>query len=278
MRINIVIDMKLQAGQFYGKTAKTLCADGFRFTEKNYSSDTNIPLHSHELAHFCFVLSGSYDERIEKRDFERKPTALVYYPPDVSHAEEHHSNGRHFLVEIDFKGLEKVREYGVRLDEPVILGGESSLWLATRMYKEFIVRDRFSSLALESITTELLVAASRQSCKRTEKKPPRWLERVREYLHENFSSSIGLNELAKIAEVHPTHLARVFRQYEKCTAGDYIRKIRIDEARRKMISSKQSLVEIALETGFSDQSHFTRSFKNITGMTPTEYRRTFKSR
>ena len=271
--------MKLEAGQFYGKTFRTLSTENFRFTEKKYSSDLKIPFHSHELAHFCFVIAGNYQEKIGVRgSFERKPTALVYYPPDVSHTETHHSNGRHFLVEIDFEGLERIREYGVRLDEPMILGSESSLWLANRMYKEFTGRDRFSALALESITTELLIAASRQISIKPENKPPNWLERVREYLHENFSHSIGLNELAKIAGVHPTHLARVFRKFEKCTAGDYIRKVRIEKARQKIIYSKTSLVEIALETGFSDQSHFTRSFKNITGMTPTEYRRIFKSR
>jgi AraC family transcriptional regulator len=269
--------MKLEAGQFYGKTSQTLVAEGFRFTEKAYSLDTNIPKHSHELAHFCFVLKGSYAEKIGREGFERNPTALVYYPPDVSHAEEHHTNGRHFLVEIDNPGLKKVRDFGGRLDEPVILGGENSLWLATRMYQEFTERDEFSALALESITNELLIAASRKTSPKSDKKAPKWLERVQEYLAENYSDSIGLNELAKIAEVHPTHLARVFRQFENCTAGDYVRKIRIEKARHKMISSKRPLVDIALETGFSDQSHFTRSFKNITGMTPRKYRELFKS-
>ncbi|MEZ5428086.1 MAG: AraC family transcriptional regulator [Pyrinomonadaceae bacterium] len=267
--------MKLKAGQFYGKTSQTLRANEFRFTEKSYSTDARLPSHAHELSHFCLVLAGNYREKIGSREFERSPLALVFYPPDVSHAEEHRSNGRHLLVEIDFAGLEKVRQYGARLGEPVLLGGESSDWLAARMYREFSRRDRFSPLALESISTELLIAASRQSERRAEKNAPRWLGRVKEYLNENFASPPGLGDLAEAAGVHPTHLARVFRQFEHCTAGEYVRRVRLEKARRKMISSRASLVEIALETGFSDQAHFTRTFKRETGMTPTEFRKIF---
>ena len=272
------MELKLKAGQFYGKTSQTLSANGFRFTEKAYSSRATLPTHAHELSHFCFVLSGSYRETIAGKLFERGPAALVYYPPDVSHGEEHATHGRHFLVEIDFKGLEKVRDYGASLCEPVLLGGTSSLWLAARMYREFRERDGFSALVLESISTELLIAASRQNTQRAERKSPPWLDTVKEFLHESFAEPPGLDELAKAAGVHPTHLSRVFRQFEHCTVGDYVREVRIGYARRRMLSSHEPLVEIALAAGFADQTHFTRSFKRLTGMTPSEFRRIFAAR
>jgi AraC family transcriptional regulator len=70
----------------------------------------------------------------------------------------------------------------------------------------------------------------------------------------------------------------VFRQFERCTVGDYIREVRIDYARKQMLATNEPLVEIALAAGFADQTHFTRSFKRITGMTPTEFRRLFAGR
>ena len=272
------MELKLKAGQFYGTTSQSLSASGLRFTEKAYSSSARLPAHAHELSHFCFVLTGNYNEKIAGTVFERAPAALVYYPPDVSHAEEHSTLGRHFLVEIDFNSLETVRDYGARLNEPVLLGGDSSLWLANRMYKEFSSRDQFSSLALQSLTTELLIAASRQDQPRPERNSPLWLDRVKECLRENFSQPPTLNELAHAANVHPTHLARVFRQFERRTVGDYIREVRINYARERMLHSADPLVDIALEAGFADQTHFTRSFKRVTGMTPTEYRRLFALR
>jgi AraC family transcriptional regulator len=272
------MELKLKAGEFYGTTSQALSANAFRFTEKAYSSRAKLPAHAHELAHFCFVLAGSYNEHIAGKSFARTPAALVYYPPDVSHAEEHLTSGRHFLVEIDFRGLENVREYGAGLCEPAVLSSQSALWLAARIYREFKHRDRFSSLALECISTELLIAASRQQSGRGERLPPPWLERVKEGLRENVSAAPSLAELAKAAGVHPTHLSRVFRQFEHCTVGDYIRETRIDYARRRMIDSDEPLVEIALAAGFADQTHFTRSFKRVTTMTPTEFRRLFAGR
>jgi len=270
--------LKLKAGQFYGTTSQAVAASGFRFTEKAYSPRATLPTHAHELSHFCFVLAGNYKESIAGRIFEREPTALVYYPPDVSHAEKHFTQGRHFLVEIDFKGLERVMDYGAHLSEPALLRNDSSLWLAARMYREFSEQDGFSALVLESIATELLIETSRQDARKAERKPPPWLERVKEFLRENFSEPPCLDDLAKAVNVHPTHLARVFRQYERCTVGDYIRQVRINYARQRMLSSNEPLVEIALAAGFADQTHFTRSFKRLTGITPSEFRRIFARR
>jgi len=272
------MELKLKAGQFYGRTSQSLSANGFRFTEKSYSSNARLPAHAHELSHFCFVLAGNYKEQMAGKLFERSPAALVYYPPDVSHGEEHFTAGRHFLVEIDSKSLDLVRDYGARLCEPVLLSGASSLWLANRMYQEFNQRDEFSSIALESISTELLIAASRRDRQQAERNPPAWLGRVKDCLRVNFSEPPGLNELAKAVDVHPTHLARVFRQFERRTVGDYIREVRIDYARERMLGSNEPLAEIALAAGFADQTHFTRTFKRITGMTPTEFRRLFGRR
>jgi len=79
--------------------------------------------------------------------------------------------------------------------------------------------------------------------------------------------------LAAMVNVHPVHLARSFRRFQGCTISDYVRQLRVDNARRKMMSGNVRLVDIALSSGFSDQSHFSRSFKRVTGMTPTEFRK-----
>lgn len=263
--------LKLEAGNFYGATAKALNVSGFRFTEKAYRPGIALPRHSHELAHFCFVIEGSYTENIGSRSDERTPATLIFYPPDVTHSEAHHSKGRHFLIELDTWRAESVKGYNTLLADPSALSNSSTAWLATKIYREFRNMDELSKMALEGLTLELMVETSRRA-KRDERRRPVWLCNATDILNESFSNPPSLDEIADAIGVHPVHLARVFRQFHCCTIGEYIRNLRIDYARRRMLTSNDTLVEIALAAGFADQTHFSRSFKRVTGMTPTEFR------
>jgi AraC family transcriptional regulator len=76
------------------------------------------------------------------------------------------------------------------------------------------------------------------------------------------------------------HFAVCFRRFYGCSAGEYLRRIRFEQACRMLKQPHASLAEIAHATGFADQSHFTRFLKRITGLTPGEYRTflSFKTR
>jgi AraC family transcriptional regulator len=69
-------------------------------------------------------------------------------------------------------------------------------------------------------------------------------------------------------------LARTFRRQRGESVGDCVRRLRVESARRLLEDGRQPLSEVALAAGFADQSHFTRVFRRLTGMTPGEYRRT----
>jgi AraC family transcriptional regulator len=73
--------------------------------------------------------------------------------------------------------------------------------------------------------------------------------------------------------VHPDHLVHAFRRQYHCTVGEYVRQLRIEFACRQITSSDMPLAEIAVEAGFADQSHFTKTFKRLVGMTPSEFQR-----
>jgi AraC family transcriptional regulator len=110
-----------------------------------------------------------------------------------------------------------------------------------------------------------------------EKKAPLWLPRVVELLHATFRQHLTVADVASEVGLHPIHLSKTFRKFQRQSIGEYVHRLRIQYACRELLHTETSLAEIALSAGFSDQSHFTRVFKQLTGNTPGDFRRGFGS-
>lgn len=93
---------------------------------------------------------------------------------------------------------------------------------------------------------------------------------AREYLKSHFAGDVSLAELARMAELSPFHLLRVFREEVGVPPHEYQMQLRVAHA-RKLLRSGEGIADAALQTGFFDQSHLSRSFKRIVGMTPGRY-------
>lgn len=94
---------------------------------------------------------------------------------------------------------------------------------------------------------------------------------VKEYLHEQYNQNISLEDLAKAANLSQFHLVRVFQKATGLPPHSYLTQLRINRA-KKLLESPLSLSQIAIDTGFTDQSHFTRYFKRTVGVSPGQYR------
>lgn len=128
---------------------------------------------------------------------------------------------------------------------------------------------------LEALTLEMLITTERGGAPTPNTDyAPIWLRQAREFLHDSFLKSLSLEEIAIAAGEHSSHLARSFRLYYHYSPGEYVRQLRMEYACRLLITSQTPLAQIAREAGFSDQSHFCRVFKRMTGMTPAEYQKT----
>lgn len=96
------------------------------------------------------------------------------------------------------------------------------------------------------------------------------VRRVREFIRENFADNIKLQDLAAITCLSPFHLNRAFSAQVGLPPHEFQNQLRIEKA-LGLIAQKKSLAEIAIETGFSDQSHFNRFFKRYMGVTPKNF-------
>jgi AraC family transcriptional regulator len=250
--------------------------EGFVFTETAHAPNQTLTRHYHERANIAFVLSGSFSEVVGKQTFDCMSQSLIIKPAGEAHANHYGRVGmRGFLIELKPKTLASLNSVGTTLCNVNHVRSLTSSLLATRIYRELHMMDVASRLALEGLSLELIAELSR-SVQVRERRPPQWLERAREVLHENWGDTVSLNQVACCVDVHPVHLAREFRRFYGCTLGEYVRRLRIQFACRQLSTSDVPLVVIALNAGFSHQAHFSRLFKRYTGMTPSAYRSLYR--
>ncbi len=98
---------------------------------------------------------------------------------------------------------------------------------------------------------------------------------VRDYIELHYQEPVTLATLANETGLSATHLLRIFRDEEGVTPLAYLLRFRIAQA-KKLLACGYSIVEAALLTGFYDQSHFTNTFRKLTGITPGRYQRDSK--
>jgi len=270
---------KLQPGSFFGRTEGRHTVAGIIVLESVYTPEVCIPPHEHAGAFFDLVVEGACDEVVGGRARARARSTLAFHPVGEVHSSRWLApESRCFHVEISPALSDRTRQHSPILDNPAFFPGGTPSWLATRLYNEFRRMDDVSPLAIEGLTLELLAAFGRQESGVPDRRPPRWLLMARELLHEKFAEHLPLDTIAGSVGIHPAHLARVFRQFHGCTLGEYVRKLRIEFACRRLTNSDISLVEVALAAGFSDQSHFSNTFKRQMGVSPAAFRKSVDPR
>jgi AraC family transcriptional regulator len=270
------MNYRLPAGRFYGSLPYRRQLPGFTLTESIDSPALRLPRHCHERAYCCFVLKGAYTEQYEKKLRDCSPGTLVFHPSWEEQAEQFHENGgRLFRVEIEPARLSTIREHSSLSQSAAHFRGGRLAYLAGHLYREFREEDAASLLAMEGLILEIIAVATRSST-HAPAQPPHWLVRAHELLHDRFSENLSLETIADLVAVHPVHLARSFRRFYHATIGECVRRVRIEFASQQLAGTDKCLAEIALAAGFADQSHFTRTFKRLTGVTPASYRLVYR--
>ncbi len=102
------------------------------------------------------------------------------------------------------------------------------------------------------------------------------LQKAIKYVDDHFVSEITAAKLADLAGLSAPHFNRLFRRVLRLSPMEYVLSLRIQEAQRLLATTPATMSEIAAAIGFYDQSHFTKRFRKITGMTPLAYRRSFR--
>ena len=102
------------------------------------------------------------------------------------------------------------------------------------------------------------------------------INEIQQYIDENFTKDIRLDDLATRFYISPSYLSHSFREWIGSSPKQYIVRSRIAYARELLVTTSDPVNDIALRCGFGDTSNFIRSFYKETAMTPLQYRKFYK--
>ena len=253
------------------RVRRVLTRPGLHAFEAAYDPWSRLPEHGHAAPFFTYVLRGSYVERAGHHARRCGRGAVIFHDRE-SHTNEVGPAGTVSLnVELDAE-LWRELTGGVRIVTAIagrVLGGDIE-WPALRVWREFQQADVSSTLGVEEAIV-LLCEATQRAHARALFEPHQRLDRCVAYLDANLMEVHRLAGIARIAGVHPMHLAKLFRRRFGYSMGEYLRRRRVAWACGQLAHGKGTITAIAHDAGFADHAHFTRTFVRVTGCTPRWY-------
>lgn len=258
---------------YNGSLLRESGADGIRLFEVRYEAGAAIASHAHPRAGFSLLLRGAFSELYGGRSLDWACGTVGFHPADEEHSNHTRAAGAQVLiVELAAWWLERARDYSLRPERSVVADRGPLPWLGARLLAEARLGDPASRLAVQGLALEMLAVVTRGGSAAPGTREPRWLGRARDLLHARFAEPLSLAAIAEQVDAHPVRLARAFRKAHGSSVGEYVRTLRVEDARRRLATTDAPLSAIAVSAGFCDQAHLTRVFKRATGLTPLAYR------
>lgn len=259
--------LMLERGAYLGKVLDLSEVDGiFAGATSYYPDDGTTLMHYHENPHLSFVLNGGGIVKDKSSEFERAPGQLMFFHAGEAHqciTKRFPTQNVNLEIEFPFLRDNRITESDVNLS---IRKNPNAKFIMLKVYKELLAADEFSGSSIKMLLLSLICAA-----RKIEKSQPRWVGIICELMSDKWNESLSLKDLSEAAGVHSVTVSKYFPRYFACTFGEYMRRLKIEKSLQMIKNSSGSLTEIAYECGFYDQSHFTRTFKHLTGFLPNAY-------
>lgn len=258
-----------------GRRVATTEVAGYRVLEAVYTNGLSLPRHTHPRPALSFVARGSFRE-INRRGVDVCSAGTMHIRP----SEEPHSNqfddSRILIVDIPLEPALSDRRIRRLLGRAALVQDGAVRALAGQLLWELHHRDQASDLAIEGLVLALLArlvrATSQERTARGDEPVGARLERAREYIDAHFARALQLADIADVAGLHPSSLARAFKRRYEMTPWQYQRHRQIEWVKAELVRGDRPISTIAHEAGFSDHSHLTRAFRMAEGVAPSALR------
>lgn len=258
----------------------------------------NYPLHKHDALELNFVEHCSGARRIVGDNMEELGDYdLALIGSNLEHAWEQHQCDSPSIHEItiqfpsnlfseqmlnrrmmaDIKNLLEDAQVGIGF------GMKAIMKVYDRLNKLAVAEPNFEAMQMMfSVLNELAVSgdyhclsSSRYSHVETQVTSRR-IALIKDYINANYEKEVRIEDLSNLVNMTPNALSRFFKQRTNRTISNYINEVRIGQASLLLVDSTMNILEICYKCGFNTISNFNRIFKSVKGMTPTEFRESYK--
>jgi AraC family transcriptional regulator len=242
------------------------------FVRHDYPQLEERGRHSHPWLHLTMVTRGHYRRELGRQTSDYKAGSLAFLHTDTGHSDSYAPGSECLHLVIPSQLEQKLTGlFGSPGTSGQVSPGLSARFFIA-LHREFRYPDSDSALIVEALLLDLVSRHVDVVRERSAARPP-WLGSLLDYMDDAFDQKWSLQSMAAEMGVHPVYLCRTFSEHCGCTLGEYIRRQRVLRGWQLLATGSGTVAEIATQSGFADQCHFTRTFKNHFGITPGKWRR-----
>lgn len=245
---------------FLGLTNTAYKASDFKVSVVTYTQQVSEDWHYHEHDHISWIMKGGNLESRKMEDIQVIPGKILKYQQGEIHRNRFTSqSSKNLNIEFDDTFFNDELSFASLSRKTV-----PTLELL-KIYFELNINDLLTNESIEYQVRSLFWNNEPINSKE-------WLRKLIRILNDRWNEFLSLDHLSKELDVHPVTISKFFSKHMGLTLAEYMRKIKVSRALDMLIQTKSSYAEIALQCGFSDQSHMNRLVKVYMGMTPAKIR------
>lgn len=236
--------------------------------------------HYHQYFELYYLTTGVRFHIADDRLYELGEHDLIIFPPYVMH----HSYG---AADIGFDRIVLYFQPSMVLHSGVLkriqsrestyrVPGPRRRSIDAAMARLIAIQQRheeFFEVELQVALNELLLGIVRTEPTDMAVAQRNRMTEVIRYLHDHHTEAIKLDDLAASFFISTPHLCREFKKFTSSTIVQYVNNVRIGRAQRLLLETEMAITDVSKEVGFANVTHFNRTFKAVTGMSPSESKR-----
>jgi AraC family transcriptional regulator len=244
--------------------------ESFRAHAMRFAPGLRLPSHYHNEPMLMVPLRGRVDLVSCGRRVACLPGMVFIVPPGEVHESTFgHCGARSVVI--------TPRNSDVAFRDLLVVDSPPISRIAGGIVDEAMCPDSLSAMAVDGMVMQILALTLRIDSKMRGRMPRAWLQTVVDMIRAG-GHRVTLSEIAAAVDTTPAYLAKVFRSTYGQPIARFARGVRLDRAAERLRASDASIRDIARDAGFADQSHFTRLFKSVKGITPALYRQEMQRR